>query len=129
MRVEVENAKITHVSLVMGVHGCLTFYITVQGAGFATNIGGYNIGFGYLDSNNFIAENGYGLEAMMNIMNVIGVERWEDLKEKHCRVKFDGLGLSVTTIGNIVKDKWFDIDDYFKQRYKEKGENNKKTYL
>lgn len=112
--IEIKTAQIEKVSLTMQDHGCLTFYLTIAGDGWFSNYGGYCIGHGYLGSDEFVSENGHGLEAMMYIMNVIGVERWEDLEGKYCRIKSGGWGSSITCIGNIIKDQRFDIDDFFK---------------
>lgn len=107
-----ENAKITNVSITMADHGCLTFWITVESDGWGCSIGGYSIGLGYLGAGKF---DGYGpgLEAMMRIMDTVGVDRWEDLKDKYIRVESDGWGSTVTCIGNIIKDKWFNLKDFF----------------
>ena len=51
-------------------------------------------------------------------MFTVGVEKWEDLKDKYVRVVDDGWGSSIKKIGNIIDDKWFDIDKFFKE-YKE----------
>lgn len=110
---KIENAKITNVSISMADHGCFTFFITLDGGGWGVNVGGYCIGHGYLGSDHFSAENGSGLIAMMEIMNVVGVERWEDLVGKYVRVKTEGPGSRVTVIGNILKEEWFDIDSFF----------------
>lgn len=110
---EILNVKIKNVTLTMSDYGCLTFYISVCGNGLSVNIGGYSIANGYLGANEFRAENGNGLVAMMKIMDVVGVERWEDLQGKYCRIKSYGLGSTVKTIGNIIEDKWFDIGNYF----------------
>ena len=112
---ETENAKITRASITMSDHGCLTFYLALEGCGWVTNYGGYCIGKGYLDADEFSAENGGGLVAMMRIMDTIGVEKWEDLVGKYCRVQTEGWGGSITTIGNIMSDKWFNIDSFFKE--------------
>ena len=111
---EISNVKITDVSLTMADHGCLTFFITVEGSGIGVSIGGYCIGHGYLGAKDFKSENGKGLVAMMKIMDVVGVTNWEDLKGKYCRIKSDGWSSCVTTIGNIIDDKWFDMDEFFK---------------
>lgn len=111
---EISNVKITDASLTMADHGCLTFFITVEGGGIGVSIGGYCIGHGYLGAKEFKSENGIGLVAMMKIMDVVGVTKWEDLKGKYCRIKSDGWGSRVTTIGNILDDKWFDIGEFFK---------------
>ena len=109
---KIENAKITNVSITMADHGCLTFWITVEGAGWGCGIGGYSIGHGYLGAEKF---DGYGpgLEAMMRIMDTVGVDKWEDLKGKYVRIKTEGWGGTVTCIGNILKDKWFDLKEFF----------------
>lgn len=115
---EILNAKITSVSLSMEDHGCLTFWVTVDGGGWGVSLGGYAIGHGYLGADKF---EGYdaGLEAMMRIMNVVGVEKWEDLKGKFVRVKSKGLGTSVHTIGNILTDEWFDLKEFFEDKKNE----------
>ena len=112
---EIENAKITNVSLTMEDHCSLVFFITVEGASWGCNIGGYKIATGMLGAKpeDFKAETGDGLAAMMRIMDVVGVSKWEDLKDKYCRVKTEGWGGTVNEIGNIISDKWFNIKDFF----------------
>lgn len=124
---EIKNVKITNVSLTMADHGCLTFYLTLEGDGWGINYGGYCIGFGFLGSDSFTAENGSGLVAIMRIMDTVGVERWEDLKGKYIRIVDEGWGSSVKKIGNIIEDKWFDIDEFFKNYNKENNDEKKKT--
>lgn len=118
---EILNAKITNVSLTMADHGVLTFYVTVEGSGWGCGLGGYVIGKGYLDADDddFQSENGLGLVAMMRIMDVVGVSKWEDMKGKYCRVESEGWGSSIHKIGNIMNDKWFDIDQFFKTHQKD----------
>ena len=113
---EITNVKIINASLTMADHGCLTFLITVEGSGIGVSLGGYCIGHGYLGAKEFKSENGKGLVAMMRIMDVVGATKWEDLKGKYCRIKSDGWGSIVTTIGNIIEDKWFDIGEFFKMK-------------
>ena len=55
----------------------------------------------------------------MRIMDVVGVRRWEDLKGQYIRYEDHGWGSTVTVIGNIIKDKWFDIDKFFKENQKD----------
>lgn len=114
MKDEIKNAKITNVSITMADHGCLTFWIALDGGGWGCSYGGYCIGLGFLGAKEFTAENGKGLEAMMHIMNVVGVSRWEDLTGEYVRIVDPGLGGIVTKIGNILKDQWFDIKEFFK---------------
>lgn len=117
---EIINVKIINASLTMADHGCLTFLITVEGSGIGVSLGGYCIGHGYLGAKEFKSENGKGLVAMMRIMDVVGVTKWEDLKGKYCRIKSDGWGSRVTTIGNIIEDKWFDMEGFFQNERKAK---------
>lgn len=124
---EIKNVKITNVSLTMADHGCLTFYLTLEGDGWGINYGGYCIGFGFLGSDSFTAENGSGLVAIMRIMDTVGVERWEDLKGKYIRIVDEGWGSSVKKIGNIIEDKWFDIDKFFKNYNKENKDEETKN--
>lgn len=118
MSKEILNAKITNVSITMADHGCLTFWVTLDGGGWGVSVGGYCIGHGYLGAENFDST-GLGLEAMMRIMDTVGVSRWEDLKGQYVRAEVEGLGGTVTKIGNILKDKWFDVDEFFKKNRKD----------
>lgn len=124
---EIKNVKIKNISLTMADHGCLTFYLLLEGDGWGIGYGGYCIGHGFLDSDSFTAENGGGLVAMMRIMDTVGVERWEDLKDKYIRVVDEGWGSPIKKIGNIIEDKWFDIDEFFKNYNKENNDEKKKT--
>ena len=120
-KMEIENAKIENVSITMADHGCLTFWITLKGDGWGTNYGGYAIGHGYLGSETFESSS-KGLEAMMRIMDTVGVNRWEDLPNHYVRVEYTSLGTSITKIGNIIKDKWFDIKEFFSDKRKQGDE-------
>lgn len=119
---EIENAKITNVSLTMADYCSLVFWITVEGAGWGCSIGGYKIASGMLGAKpeDFKAETGNGLVAMMRIMDAVGVEKWEDLKGKYCRVKTDGWGGTINEIGNLINDKWFNIKEFFQTCKEEK---------
>lgn len=114
---EILNAKITNVSLSMADHGCLTFWITLSGGGWGVSVGGYAIGRGYLGANNFEGS-AAGLEAMMRIMDVVGVEKWEDLKGKYIRIKSEGWWSTIHTIGNVLEDEWFDLKKFFEDKQK-----------
>ena len=113
-QINFENAKITNVSFSMADHGCITFWVFVEMAESSCGIGGYCIGHGYVGASEFDGC-GKGIEAMTRIMDVVGVERWENLEGKYCRVESEGWGGKIRKIGNILKDKWFDIDEFFKE--------------
>lgn len=123
METKILNAKITSTSITMADHGALTFWLNIEGGGWGCGIGGYAIGSGYLDADDDVFKaSGTGLEAMMRIMNTVGVATWEDLKGKYIRCVLDGGGLSgtITKIGNITKDKWFDLKEFFENAQEEK---------
>lgn len=117
---EIKNAKITGVSLTMADHGCLTFFVSLEGNGWGCGFGGYCIGHGSTGwkENEFTAESGDGLVAMMRIMDTVGVDKWEDLEGRYVRCKIGGCGSSIDEIGHITKEKWFNIRDFFEQRKK-----------
>lgn len=111
---ELLNAEITNVSLNMKDHGCLTLSIALQGAGYGVVYGGYCLGKGYLGvDDDFFKDSAKGMEAIMRIMDVVGVESLEDMKGKYVRIANKGLGSSVKIIGNVISDKWFDYESFF----------------
>lgn len=52
------------------------------------------------------------MEAISKIL-VVGVDKWEDLPGKYIRIEYNGLGSTVTKIGNIIEEKWFDLKEFF----------------
>lgn len=53
------------------------------------------------------------IEAITKILDVVGVDSWENLKESYIRIKDKGLGSTITEIGNLMEDKWFNIEGFF----------------
>ena len=115
---KIRNVKITDTRLTMREHGVLTFHVFFEGQ-CCGGFGGYAIGHGYLGASQFDAT-GSGLVAMMKIMDVVGVSDWEKLPGQYVRIVDPGLGGVVTKIGNIISDKWFDIDAFFKYEQSKK---------
>lgn len=115
MKGEIINGKITKTKLSMEDYGVLTFSIFVDCGAWCCGIGGYSIGKGYLGADTFEGS-AVGLEAMMRIMDVVGVDVWEEMCGHYVRVLDPGLGGCVSMIGNIINDKWFDIKSFFAQR-------------
>lgn len=109
---EIVNALIENVSLSMEDHGALCYYLTLRMNGCGCGYGGHVIGKGYLGAKEF---QGYekGTEALMRIMDVVGVHRWEDITGKYVRVELPGWGGIVDRIGNIIEDKWFSQKEFF----------------
>ena len=110
---ELLNARIAGVDLSMENHGCLTLEMNLHGDGWGVCFGGYVLGHGYLGANEDEFEgSAKGMESLLRIMDVIGVERFKDLKDKYVRVARKD-NYSIKIIGNIIKDKWFDVEDFF----------------
>lgn len=113
---ELLNAEVTNVSLNMKDHGCLTLSITVEGSGWGVMYGGYCLGKGYLGANDeFFEGSAKGMEAIMRIMDVVGVEALEDMKGKYVRIASKGWGSSIKIIGNVISNKWFDYESFFSE--------------
>lgn len=110
---KIENAKITSADLSMEDHGCLTFNMEIKSGGWGCVYGGYCLGHGYLGAKKFDGS-AKGLEYIMRIMDTVGVSRMSDLKGKYIRVATKGWGDIVKIIGNIIDDKWFDPEAFFK---------------
>lgn len=118
---EIKNAKITSVSLNMENHGCLTLDILLEGNGWGVCFGGYCLGKGYVGADeDFFKGSDSGMEAIMRIMDVVGVSDLQDMKGKHVRVATHGWGSCVKIIGNIIEDKWFDYESFFDDKEGEK---------
>lgn len=114
------NAEIINVSLNMKDHGALTLDLSLSGNGWGVVYGGYCLGRGYLGAKNFV---GYasGLEAIMRIMDVVGVDDLTEMKGEHVRVALKGIGDSVKIIGNFIRDEWFDYGSFFDDKKQEES--------
>ena len=110
----IENAKITYADLSMEDHGVLCYTLTLEGAGWGCNYGGYVIGKGYLGAKKFEGS-AKGTEAIMRIMDTVGVSKWSELNGKYVRVVNNGWGSVITKIGNIISNKWFDEKEFFRE--------------
>jgi len=114
---KIENAVIKDVDLSMADHGCLTLAMTLDGGGWSVVYGGYCLGKGYLGAaDDFFSGSAAGMEYLTRIMDIVGVERFQNLKGKYVRVATKGWGGSVKIIGNIIKDQWFDAETFFSDK-------------
>lgn len=114
-----QNAMIKSVNLSMADHGVLTLSLVLDGGGWGCVYGGYVLGKGYVDADEFEGS-AMGMESIMRIMDVVGVSQFNDMNGKYVRVATKGWGDSIKIIGNILKDKWFDAESFFKG--KQEGE-------
>lgn len=112
---QILNAQIINVSLGYDDHGILTFGLTlVISDDTGCVFGGYS-----LDAYNKEAKERYcepySMEPITQIMKTVGVSKWEELKYKYIRVVSTGRSNSIKKIGNLMKDKWLDIDKFLEE--------------
>lgn len=118
---EIHNAKITGTMLGVEDHGIMSSFVYLEWSGGGVGFGGYA-----LDQYDKILEKRvgapFGLDYIKEIMEVVGVSRWEDLKGKYVRVKSEGWGGTAVAIGNLLEDKWFEPKEWFKQYFPDDSE-------
>lgn len=112
---KIENAIIEKVDLSMADYGCLTLQMVLKGSYWGCVYGGYVLGHGYLGAaDDFFDGSGIGMESIIRIMDTVGVKKFQDLKDKHIRVCSKNHGDSIKIVGNIINDKWFDYESFYK---------------
>jgi len=100
---EIENARITSTMLGVEDHGILTAFVTLEYKSGMQSFGGYCMGN---HDRHKRTESGFCADFIVNVLSVVGVEKWEDLIGKHVRADHDSM--KVYAIGNLLKDEWFD---------------------
>lgn len=120
----IKNARIESTMFGREDHGIMTFSIYVKfdecvGCG----VGGYAID-GYDKETKGRVFSGDGLEAISKILEVVGVEKWEDLPGQYIRIVDNGWGSTIDEIGNLMSDKWFNIREFFSDRQRRKTYEN-----
>lgn len=107
--IETKNAKIESTMLGMEDHGILTCFLTVvYDKSCHQGFGGYTLDRFDKAMDRRIGT-AYGMEFISRIMQTIGVEKWEDLKGKYCRIR--GNSVKIYEIGHITDDVWFSPDE------------------
>lgn len=108
----IKNARIQSTMLGREDHGIMTFMIYINADCFTCGVGGYCLDeFNHATQTRvFRAES---MEAISKILEVVGVDKWEDLPGKYIRFEDEGWGSIVTKIGNIIEEKWFDLKEFF----------------
>jgi hypothetical protein len=113
---DIRNAQIKGAELTMEDHGCISFNVVVEGAGWGCVFGGYSLGHAYLGAKEF-SGSGPGMESIARIMDTVGVAKLSDLKGRYIRAA-TARDRRLKIIGNIINDKWFDIESFFKDAQK-----------
>lgn len=123
----IENAIIKTPDLSMADHGVLTLSLPIHGRGFGVVIGGYVLGHGYVGADDFDGSD-FGIECIERIMDVVGVDTFNSMKGKYIRIASKSFGSRVHIIGNIIENKWFDEESFFKDAVKEKEDESSASY-
>lgn len=111
----IRNAQITSVSLGYEDHGILTFGLGLKiSDGTACVCGGYSLDEYDKETKKRYASS-KSMDCLTSIMNTVGVRSWEDLKGKYIRIVDAGWGGTITIIGNLMEDKWFNIKKFFSE--------------
>ena len=109
----IKNAKIQSTMLGREDHGIMTWMITIKfDKCVSCGVGGYALDSYDKETKTrvFYAES---MESVSKLLEVVGVDKWEDLPGKYIRFEDNGWGSIITKIGNIVEDKWFDLKEFF----------------
>lgn len=109
---KIENAQISRADLSMADYGVLTLEMPITGNYWGCVYGGRVIGQGYLGANEFKGSS-MGIEYIMRIMDIVGVEKFNEMSGKYIRVARTAWGDPIKIIGNLIKDRWFDADRFF----------------
>lgn len=121
----VKNARITSTMLGREDHGIMTFMIYIDAGNFSCGVGGFCLDEFDTDSQTRVFR-AKSMKAISEILNVVGVDKWEDLPGKYIRFEDNGWGSTVTKIGNIIDDKWFDMKIFFGEGWKKLNKGGEK---
>ena len=111
----IKNAKIKSTMLGREDHGIMTFMICIEfDNDMVCGIGGWS-----LDEYNPITKTRLfkveSMEVISKIIDVVGVDKWEDLPGKYIRFEDHGWGSAIDKIGNIIEDKWLSLREFFEE--------------
>lgn len=107
------NAKITSTKLGIEDHGIMTFNLQLDYGGSGQGAGGYAL-CRYDKGLQKRVGTADGMDLIMRIMEVVGVEKWEDLAGKLIRVKQEHT--KVHAVGNILSEEWLNFEEFFQYR-------------
>lgn len=128
------NAKIIDTKLGMEDYGNLTFVLECQwggdsGAAYGAGYGGTGLGYIHTEfdeigedySKDYVSYPATS-ELIMHILEVVGVDRWEQLKGKAIRIQTNGrpcAACQIIAIGNLFANKWFNVAEFYAQKSRE----------
>ena len=105
IELEVKNAIIKSARISNDDHGLLSSWVDLDYGGSCQAFGGFSL---YLpkDFKHAMSQKNYAGHFIWRVMEVAGVERWDQLAGKTVRVRSEHN--KVHALGHIVKDDWFD---------------------
>lgn len=121
------NARITGTMLGVEDHGILSSMVSLDYGGTCQGFGGYAFDEPVFVKTSADVTSGsrgdfkgrrgcaFGMEFIRRFLEVVGVDKWEDLKGRHVRVRKTDEWGAIEAIGNIIKDDWFDPSAMAKQ--------------
>lgn len=121
------NAVIKNVELVFDEYGYIHSKLFLDGHGLCVDYGAnYILGIKTETKTEYGKDSKFscasaGMEAIMRILGTIGEDNYCNLKGKYVRVATKRLGDVVKIIGNILDDKWFDYESFFKDKENEEA--------
>jgi hypothetical protein len=96
MKMEIENARIESTHLGFEDHGIFSLNVAFTGPGWGQGTG------------HLFADKGTS-DLIKPIIRAVGVEKWEDLPGKNCRIRRSSQLGRIEAIGNLMEDKWFEL--------------------
>lgn len=108
----IKNARITSTMLGREDHGIMTFMIYIDVGNFSCGVGGFCLDE-FDPAKQARVFRAKSMEAISKVLEVVGVDKWEDLPGKYIRFEDNGWGSAVYRIGNIIDDKWLDMREFF----------------
>ncbi len=114
METEIINARIENTNLGNMKDGTLFgFWLYLDFGGTGQGFGGYCLDE-YDKPLSRRVGTAAGLESIIQILEIVGVDHWEDLKGKLIRVKRDAeWNGKIFGIGHVLKDQWFEPEAFF----------------
>lgn len=109
---EVVNAQIKATSLGVDDGPCFSCWLYLEWPGAGIGFGGYALDE-YDKAKNRRCGVGMSIDFLQEIMDVVGVRKWEDLKGKYVRLDTEGWGGKALGIGNLLEEKWLYPQQWF----------------
>ena len=114
----IENGRIVKTMLGIEDHGIFTFYLHVEMASGNCAYGGYALD-AWSDQLRKRVGWDLGIQVISDLMECLGVERWEDLTGTYLRCEHEGWGGRMTRVGHLIKDQWFSMEAYVEEEERE----------